>query len=139
MEMIAPVLSVKDVDASVAFYSEKLGFTVDFTMAGPEGNNIFAFVNITPQLCIGLNYDPLLELRGSGVDLMLYLPDDHDIDQYYATLQERGVTITTPIQDQFWGDRTFSLHDPDGYLLTFARTVREVPMEEIAAHMSSGG
>ena len=31
--------------------------------------------------------------------------------------------IAEEITDQFWGDRTFSVRDPNGYVLMFARNV----------------
>jgi catechol 2,3-dioxygenase-like lactoylglutathione lyase family enzyme len=39
--MILPILTVQDVDASVDFYVNKLGFTKDMVMAGPDGKNNF--------------------------------------------------------------------------------------------------
>lgn len=138
--MIAPILAVKDVDASVEFYTQKLGFDHDFSMQGPDGKNTFAFVNMGQRkINIGLSLDPPLEYRGRGVVLMLYVPDETDLDQYYADVQKRGVAIAEPIKDEYWGDRVFTVHDPDGFVLSFCKTVKQVPAEEIAAAMRGDG
>ncbi len=132
--MIMPILAVRDVEASAAFYTQKLGFNQDTLMAGPDGKPAFAIVSLG-QAMIGLGADPALPARGAGVELMVYVPDGADLDALYAEAQARGVTVAAPIQDQYWGDRTFSVHDPDGFHITLSKTVRQVPMEEMAAIM----
>jgi len=130
--MILPILDVADVDASVTFYTKKLGFAHGFSMPGDNGKSSFAMVNLGPAT-IGLTLNPATENCGSGVETMIYLPDDTDLDQFYAQVQARGVAITSEIADQYWGDRTFSLRDPDNYSLTFCKTVKESSPEEIIA------
>jgi PhnB protein len=61
--------------------------------------------------------------------------EDDDIDQYYTMVKDKGVNMVEDITDQFWGDRSFSLKDPDGYQLTFAKTMREVSTEEMMESM----
>ncbi len=135
--MIMPILAVKDVDASIAFYTETFGFSLGFSMPGPDGRNSFAFVTLGEAVTIGLSLDPALEHRGRGIDLMLYPADSVDLDQLYNTARSKGVAITEEIGDRYWGDRTFSLDDPDGYRITFARTVKQVSMDEIKALIRS--
>ena len=62
--MISPILPIKDVDRSVAFYTEKLGFKHDFSMSDPDGVNTFAFVSLGPAAFIGLSRDEKLTQRG---------------------------------------------------------------------------
>ena len=133
--MISPIINVEDVDASVAFYTTKLGFGHAFSLPGPDGKNAFAFVNLGSDVSLGLNQDGATEHRGSGVDFMIYLPDGTDIDQTFAEIKQRGVVIEADIDTHYWGDRTFSVRDPDGYRLTFAKTVKQVDMNEAAAIM----
>ncbi len=135
--MIMPIFTVQDVDASIAFYTEKLGFKQDFVMAGPEGKNVFGFVSLGKAV-IGLDTSPGQPRGGAGADFMIYIPDDADLDKHYADVQAKGVKIAAPIEDKYWGDRTYAVHDPDGYRLTFAKFVKQVPMEEIQEIMRSG-
>jgi len=135
--MILPMLAVKNYDASVKFYTEKLGFTSAFTMQGPDGSNIFGFIKMGESVQIGLTHDPALKDRGNGVVLMLY-PDEFDIDAYYGKVKGNGVAITEELKTEYWGDRVFSVKDPDGYYLTFGKTVQTVPMDVIQDHMRKG-
>ncbi|RIH74833.1 Glyoxalase/Bleomycin resistance protein/Dioxygenase superfamily protein [Calidithermus terrae] len=132
--MIAPILAVNDVDASVAFYTRKLGFKHDFSFDGPDGKSAFAFVSLG-QCSIGLSRAQGLEARGQGVVLMAYVPQDFDLEAYYADVQAKGVAVVEPLQEQYWGDRSFTVHDPDGYVICPTKTVKQVVMEEIAAAM----
>jgi uncharacterized glyoxalase superfamily protein PhnB len=133
--MISPIVSVKDIDRSVTFYTEKLGFKHDFSMPDQDGINTFAFVSLGPVTFIGLSRDEQMAHRGEGVEFMIYLPEGQDIDQVYNEIRSRGTKLETEIKTQYWGDRTFSLRDPDGYMLTFARTVHQANMDDIAAIM----
>src|SRR5579871_4190051 len=128
--MIMPNLTVKDVDASVAFYKDKLGFTHDMTMDMGDGK--FAIVRLGSQVVIGMgssSQDPQPPY-GTGVQFMMYLPEGMNIDEYYANVQANGVTIKNELKDAYWGDRTFSLLDPDGYDLIFCVTIKQMTMEE---------
>lgn len=131
--MILPLLTVKDVAASVRFYTEKLGFNNQFNMQGPDGKNAFAFVDLgKPTIGLTLTKDGNTDV-GRGVELMIYVADETDIDTYYADVQKRGVKIEAPLDTQYWGDRTFTVHDPDGYVLTLCKTVKAMTYEEVDA------
>ncbi len=132
--MIMPILNVKDVDASVAFYHDKLGFNHDMSMK-PEGQNVFSIVAWEREVVIGLGLDNGEPIGAPGVQFMLYLPEDRDIDQFYADVKARGVTIIDELKDTYWGDRAFSVKDPDGYLLTVTKFVKQVPVDEMEEHV----
>jgi uncharacterized glyoxalase superfamily protein PhnB len=134
-KMIIPVLSVADVDASVKFYTEKLGFTQEFAFPGPDGKNTFASVKLgEAHVMVGTDSD--LNSVGKGVEFMIYIPDDADIDDYYAQTQARGAEIAKELKTAYWGDRVFTVNDPDGYVISLTKTVQHVPMEEIEAVIS---
>lgn len=137
--MIMPVFAVDNIDASIDFYTNKLGFALTFSLPGPDGTPAFAFVNLGQSLNIGLSKQPGLSEKGKGSVLMCYVPDETDLDQYYSEVIANGVAIDTPIQDQYWGDRTFQLTDPDGFVLQFAKTTKQVDMADIEATMRGSG
>lgn len=137
--MIMPVFAVENITASIDFYTNKLGFNLTFSIPGPDGNIAFAFVNLGQNLNIGLSQQPGLSSKGRGAVMMCYVPDETNLDQYYETVVANGVTIDTPIADQYWGDRTFQLTDPDGFELQFAKTVKQFDLAEVEAHMHGSG
>ncbi len=131
--MIMPILSVKDVRSSVDFYVGKLGFEKDVMFDGPEGHPVFAIVRLG-QAVLGLSNAEIDE-TGAHVQFMVYIPEDANIDHLYSKVQQQGVVINQEIKDGYWGDRTFSVLDPDGYLISMAKTVQQVPNENIADYM----
>lgn len=136
--MIMPMLDVSDTDATIAFFTDKLGFNKDLVMPGPDGVNAFGIVSLgKASFGVGRGREGMPDKPGAGVEFFVYVPDETNLDDFYAQVKGRGVAITTEIHDEFWGDRVFSLKLPDGYHLTFAKTVREVPAEEIEAFMRS--
>ncbi len=135
--MIMPILGVKDVDASVAFFRDMLSFRHDMSMAGPEGKNVFAIVGLGAAV-FGLGTDDRINFEqplAPGVQFMIYLPEGQSIDSFYADVKAKGVKIDDELTDTYWGDRAFTIHDPDGYMLTFAVTVKQVPIEEMEASL----
>lgn len=128
--MVFPILAVKDVAASAAFYTNNLGFTLTMEMPNESGQAWFSIVTFG-DANLGLMLDPDLQNRGNGVVLMFYVEADADIDAHYASAMAKGVTITEPIADKFWGDRTYSLTDPDGYALSICKTVKQMSPDEM--------
>ncbi len=134
--MIMPILSVKDIEASIAFYRDMLGFNHDFTMPGPDGTPTFAGVSLG-KAAFGLDLQPQSAKGGEGVIFMVYVADDADLDAYYAQVQARGVKIEQEIKDEYWGDRVFGVRDNSGYYLNICKTVKQMSMDEIAKAASA--
>lgn len=134
--MVMPILAVENVEASSAFYTDKLGFTQQFAMPGDDGTAMFAMVSFGPGVNFGLSKQPGLENKGVGSVLMVYIPDDMDIDAYYADVKARGTAIDREIADEYWGDRTFSVKDPDGFYISLCKTVRQMSADDVIAAQS---
>jgi PhnB protein len=138
MARIYPLLHVADVDRTMAYYRDVLGFTLGHTVRDDSGRPFHGDVAWNGAI---LMFEPIEHLSDQarsvlGGGLILYFLDDaadSDIDMYYETVQRNGATIIDEIQDQFWGDRTFTIADPDGYILSFAKTVREVDPATLSA------
>jgi uncharacterized glyoxalase superfamily protein PhnB len=129
---IQPVLFVSSIERSVEFYQEKLGFELGFAMTGDGGRMLHAsVVSGTVKIMLGESESPAARPLGGGAELYIYVDD---VDQYYERVRLAGTELTHDIEDQFWGDRTFTVTDSDGYVLTFAQTVRAFdPSRDIPA------
>jgi PhnB protein len=116
---VVPVLNVASIEASLAFYRDTLGFTAGDAIPGEDGKLMHAEATLGDvMLMFGSNPDAPV---GGGMSLYLSLPD---VGAQYERVRRAGGTITDPLRDQFWGDRTFMVADPDGYQLMFAQTMR---------------
>ncbi len=126
MATLQPILQVADVDASIAFYRDVLGFSVDLAVPDESGKTVHAELSRNGAALMFAPASSLSEAARSllGAGVTLYITDnDVDIDAFYEQVRAAGARIAEPIQDQFWGDRTFTVQDPDGYHLTFAKNV----------------
>jgi PhnB protein len=139
LPMLSVSLIVEDMEKSIAFYTQTLGFENTFQMPDPDGNLMHADLTLkNAHIMLGPSMwlpEELIPYRGAGVNLYITVEEDDDIDQYYAMVKGKGVNIVEDITDQFWGDRSFSIKDPDGYKLTFGKTVRQVSTEEMMEAM----
>ncbi|WP_439813705.1 VOC family protein [Zavarzinia sp. CC-PAN008] len=52
------------------------------------------------------------------------------IDALFARATAAGAGVARPLEDQFYGDRTFSVRDPEGHVWSFAQTTEIVTREE---------
>ncbi len=143
MATLRPILSVPDVDAAAAFYSDKLGFELQFSLQDKSGATFFASVGF--EACsILLSLQGPLDIPAAArrsaradVTIIITLAEGSDIDVYYEAVRGRAVTITEAIADKFWGNREFSICDPNGYHISFAASKRDVSLEE-AREISAG-
>lgn len=106
-------LNVDDVEASAAFLVDHFGFIRDM---GDDG-----FVSLSRPdagfnvvyLRTGLPTFKPSALAGRHADGLLIVFVVDDIDAEYARIQAEGVTITTPIETEPWGERFFQVTDPN--------------------------
>lgn len=129
LERAIPTLPVHDIELSLAFYADKLGFAV------PHKEETFAI------------------LRRDAIELHLTRLNDHawksrsdfhrrpvvtgaesflagtgscrleviDVDVLYAELQQSGaLSPRSQLRDQPWNQRDFTVFDPDGNAITFS-------------------
>lgn len=129
MPWLTPCLTVKDADASVAFYEKAFGFEKRFSMPGPDGRTAHAevawrdgLVMIGPECAEQSCKSPAT--TGVRPSSLLYVYCD-DVDALFNRATAAGAVVETSPQDMFWGDRICTLIDPDGYLWSFATNVAE--------------
>lgn len=81
-----------------------------------------------------LGYLGPLSRGGSSVSIRLYV---EDVDARFAQALAAGATLTRPLEDQFYGDRSGTLTDPFGHVWTLATHVEDVPPDEIQRRMAA--
>jgi predicted enzyme related to lactoylglutathione lyase len=117
---ISPVLLVADMDRSVTFFRDQLGFecTVhgdppDFGTADRDGQTILLALAAESELIV-----PNWKI----VDKMwnVYIRVD-DADAFYDEVQRRGAKIDYTIYDAPHGFREFGVQDPDGHDIAFGQ------------------
>jgi catechol 2,3-dioxygenase-like lactoylglutathione lyase family enzyme len=119
---ISPFFIVSDVARSIAFYEERLGFSVAYK--GPDDDLFFAIIyrdgaQIFLKSESGIepvpNHARHPHLRW---DSFVFAPDP---DGLHAEFARRGAAFSEPLQDTHDGLRGFEITDPDGFVLFFGR------------------
>jgi catechol 2,3-dioxygenase-like lactoylglutathione lyase family enzyme len=117
---IIPQLLVDDLERSIAYYRESLGFELDFVY-----DSFYASVS-RDGFGIHLKHAP----KGSA-DRAHRKQNEH-LDAYvavtgirdlYGDLQERGAAVIKPLEERPWGCIDFYVEDPDGHILCFSESV----------------
>jgi lactoylglutathione lyase len=111
-----PILYVADVERSVRFYRDLLGFDVQFTWPD-DGTPEFAFLSLEPS-GIGLSRataPPLYRRDGARNDTTFELcVYTDDTDAAAERLRRAGATELKEPEDMPWGERLCYFTDPDG-------------------------
>jgi catechol 2,3-dioxygenase-like lactoylglutathione lyase family enzyme len=130
---LTPNLLVADVERSLAFYTNVLGFERGFTV--PEqpplvfGSVVSGPIEIFfneretatkeyPAFAgkpLGITGTMFIELEGTG-----------NLDRLHDRLKT-AVPIVMPLVTQWYGVKEFAIADPDGYVITFAERVAADP------------
>lgn len=117
LSAIHPKLPMRQKAITRAYYTEKLGFTdigrvdyPDYLMIKKDDVEIhfFSYKDLDPDQNYGQVY-----IR------------TNDVEGLYHALRDRGVPIhpNDPLQVKPWGQKEFSLLDPDNNLLTFGQSI----------------
>lgn len=123
LKKLTPNLIVSNVEQSLAFYCDVLGFTRTMTVPD-QSPYVFAAVQAGP-VEIFLNDPgpateeyPVLAGRPLGGTLTLFI-EVVGIAQVYDALKSR-VKVEAPLERKWYGVTEFAFADPDGYVITFA-------------------
>lgn len=111
---IIPVFHVRDVDASVRFYSDVLGFAQSFRIGTYVGLKIG---NCEIHVCPPGDYSAR---RGGNA----YIICDA-VDNYFRKITSAGAKPTSEPGNRMYGMRDFVLHDPDGNQLSFGCDIEQ--------------
>jgi len=120
----SPSLTVNDIEKSLAWYRDVLGFTVDQRWEG-DGKLMGAEMKAgNVVLMIGQDDWKKGRDRVKGAGVRIYCDTDQDIDRLAARIKANGGTLAQEPKEQPWGMRDLAIDDPDGYKITIARDLK---------------
>ncbi len=115
---LCPQLRTTDLAGSVRFYTEKLGFALEFRV-----EDFYAGIRAGDQL-IHLKRvdepDPSIPYVVKGEHLHLYFETD-DVAGVAASLARNGIRLVQPVHDTDWGTRELAIVDDQGHTLYFGQ------------------
>ena len=123
LNKIIPNLIASNVERSLEFYRDVLGFSVTATV--PESAPfVFAFIT-RGDITVFLNAPeaaieeyPAFKDRPIGGTLTLFF-EVAGVRDAYAALESK-VKVVMPLEVKWYAMTEFAFEDPDGYLITFA-------------------
>ncbi|MBE7176717.1 MAG: VOC family protein [Mucilaginibacter polytrichastri] len=110
-------LQVSNLEASKAFYTQKLEFGIGDT--NPQAC-VFKYNEGEASFAIRTPLEPL-EGRELGIGVALWFAVNENVDELKEKYIANGITTAGPIIETPFG-RAFHVKDPDGYKLTFLET-----------------
>ena len=131
---ITPYLIVSGAAKALDFYARAFGAVERDRMQDSGGKVRHAEITIGGACVMLADEHPEIgalspaTVGGSPVNLHLYV---EDVDAVVARAVAAGATLTRPVADQFYGDRSGTLEDPFGHVWTIATHVEDVPPEEL--------
>ena len=119
LRSIAASLTSTDLQRSIAFYRDVLGFVI-----GDEWREKGALIGVelhAGAVTFMLSQDDFAKGRDrlKGIGTRFYCSTAQDIDRLAAQIRERGGALDQEPKDTPWGSRVFMISDPDGFKLTF--------------------
>lgn len=118
----APVLQVRDVVASAAFYQEQLGFSAGRFWGDPPCFCILGRGAVTIFLDQARDERPL----PTNQYWAAYVYVD-DVDAYLRELKDRAVDIVRGPENTEYGCREIDVKDPDGHIIGFGQDLMPGP------------
>ena len=121
-QAISPFFIVRNVDQTIAFYRDQLGFEIRFQQ--PTQNPFFAILGRDGAQIFVKSEKDIAPLPNSKRhphirwDAFVFAPDPDALASEFA---DHGAAFSTPLKDTEDGLRGFEVRDPDGYILFFGR------------------
>lgn len=131
---LIPYLCYRDAAAAIDFYKRAFGATELMRLAEPSGKIGHAELQIGSALFMLSDEYPDYEaisaetLGGSPIKLHLYVAN---VDQFAAHAVAEGASLSRPIEDQSYGDRSGQLKDPFGYTWIVATHQKDVAVADM--------
>ena len=117
---LSPSFTVKDLEKSLAWYRDVVGFTVD---QKHERDGKLMAVSLKAgdvRILIGQDDGGKGWDRVKGEGFSLQITTAQNIDEVAQRIKQRGGKLATEPTDMPWGARVFRLQDPDGFKLVIS-------------------
>jgi PhnB protein len=139
-----PYLCIQNAASAIEFYQRAFGAKELMRIGMPGGTIGHAEMTIgNARIMIADEFPDYGFLApptvgGSPVTIHVYV---EDIDSFAKKAVSEGLIELSPVQTQFYGDRSGKFRDPFGHIWSFATHVEDVPNDEVerrAAQMFGG-
>jgi len=115
-----PSFTVSDIEKSLAFYRDVLGFTLKERWE--QDGALHGVEMVAGSVTFWLGQDDWKKGRDrvKGQGFRMYCGTSQDVDALAQRIKAAGGTLTEEPTSRPWGGRDFGLLDPDGFAITIA-------------------
>jgi PhnB protein len=133
---VTPQLTLENAASAIDWYKKALGADEMSRAVGPDGKVMHAEIRVGDSI-IMVNDDMMggntvKAPGGSPMSLWVYVPD---CDALFNRAVKAGARVAEgpmgQLQDQFWGDRTGTIVDPEGYRWNIATHKEDLTPDEL--------
>jgi uncharacterized glyoxalase superfamily protein PhnB len=118
LKSVAPILFVRHVPASAAYFRDKLGFAIDFLYGEPPFYGAVSRDGVCLHLrCV--RQPNFAELARREHSLILAMIEVTDVHELFAEFGRRGAEFAQTPMAQPWGGTDFHVRDLDGNVISF--------------------
>lgn len=131
---INPYLIYEDAEEAIEFLTNAFGFIERMRMPGPDGTIMHCEMCYDDGLIMLASEFPEMghkepnQLDGVCHNVHMYVDD---VDAHHDQAVAAGAEITRPLEDQFYGDRTYGAKDCGGHHWYFAQHIKDVAPEDM--------
>jgi uncharacterized glyoxalase superfamily protein PhnB len=139
-QVFTPSVHYRDPKAALAWLERAFGFEVTMAIDGPEDAPEMGHYEMScagrGRIMVGAEWiewarSPASVGGGNTQSIHVQLPGG--LDEHCERARAAGATIAAEPEDQFYGDRTYRVVDPEGHCWTFGAHVRDVSRSEAEA------
>src|SRR5262249_52453152 len=120
----------QDNRAAVEWLQKAFGFEVAFILTDSAGKIVHAEMSHGDgMVMVGdewVDWAKSPASVGGANTQRIHVRIDKNIDEHCERARAAGAKITGEPRDEFYGDRVYSVQDPEGHHWTFGQSVREV-------------
>jgi PhnB protein len=131
--IVVPRLFCRDVASAIDFCVTTFEAIERVRRPGPDGTLAHALLSIGPAMLMIESEWPGLASRAPAPDgsspVVLYVYVE-DVDAVVERAIASHAKLLSPVQDQFWGDRTGWIMDPSGHVWTIATRIETTSEEQ---------
>jgi len=137
---VTAYLVAQDAAAAIDYYKAVFGAKEEMRMPSPGGRIGHAELRIGDSKIMLADEHPEMNAHGprhhhgSPISIMLYV---QDVDATVAKAVAKGGKLVRAVQDQFYGDRSGAIEDPEGHVWHIATPVEEVSVREMKRRMDA--
>jgi uncharacterized glyoxalase superfamily protein PhnB len=123
---LTPNLIVANVERSLAFYVDVLGFARGMTVPD-QSPFVFASVTSGPveiflnDAATAIQEYPAFGGKPIGATATMFI-ETAGVDALHDHVKSKA-KVVMPLETKFYGMREFAIEDPDGYVITFAERI----------------